>query len=315
MQPHFTNSAILFPGQGVLTREICEYYSFLIIKDTKKTEKYIQILQDSLDVMNPQAKFDVEKLLADESSSEWNRTSFVQPLTYLLSVLTFEMIKNKFETHKPAFVLGHSLGAFSALTAAGALSLEEGIRLVAARGKFMQEESEKENRGMCAIIGLAEDKVREICERTGCVIALINAPTAFVVGGSRDVFGRVEEEALKFGARKTIVLTTSGAFHTIYMQGAYDKFKELVKDGFLKKAQIPVVTNIKGTASTDPAVLEEDIIESFVRPVDWAEMMEFLKSKSVESYVESGPGGSLSALCRLNGVEREKIVHAKTLLE
>ncbi len=309
------NSAFLFPGQGVLAREICDYYGFLKSKNPNVAEKYIQILQRSLDEINPLAKFNAAGLLANESASDWSRTSFVQPLTYLLSVLTFELLKNNGAKVTPTFMLGHSLGAFSALSAAGALDIEDGIQLVSARGKFMQEESEKADRGMCAIIGLTEEKVKEICARTDCVIALINAPTAFVVGGSRDVFPQVDVETLQLGGRKTIVLSTSGAFHTIYMQGAYEKFKEFVKDGFLKKPRVPVVTNIKGTASTDPRALEEDIIESFVRPVNWAGMMEFLKEKGVETFIEAGPGSSLSALCRMNGVDREKILHAKMLLE
>ncbi len=310
-------AAFLFPGQGVLPADLCGYYMFLKSKNADTTEKYIKILQAGLDEINPQAKFNAKENLANEKADAWNMTSFVQPLTYLLSVLTHELIKGQslsIAQSVPAFALGHSLGAFSALTASGALDFEQGIKIVAARGKFMQEESEKTDKGMLAILGLTKDKVKEICGKTGCEIALINAPSAFVVVAPRSSFSKIEEEAVSLGSVRTIALATSGAFHTKYMRGTYDKFKEFVKTGFLKQPHVPVVTNIQGIASLDPRELENDVIESIINPINWARMMQFLKNNSVGSFIEVGPGTSLSSLCRLNGVEREQIHHAKELL-
>jgi len=311
MQPQIKDSALLFPGQGVPAREVIEYYTFLAGK-TNKTGEYIQLLQAAFDEVNPGAKFDTAMSLSDENSPAWPQTSFVQPLTYALSILTYELIKKTDE--EPMFILGHSLGAFSALTAAGALDFEKGVKIVTARGKFMQDESEKLNNGMIAILGLTQEKIKEICDKTGCVIALINAPTAFVVAGPKDMFALIDQTAMNLGARKTIPLSTSGAFHTQYMQGAYDQFKEFVKEGFLQAPRVPVVTNIGVSATKDPKQLENDVIESFIRPVDWKSMMEFLISSNVSSFIEVGPGNSLSALCKMNGVEREQVRHAKDLL-
>jgi [acyl-carrier-protein] S-malonyltransferase len=313
MNSQLNKSAFLFPGQGVLAGEICEYYKFVREKDTQKTDKYINNFQAALSDLALKEKFDSLKILSDQNAKAWLKTSFVQPLTYTLSIITYELIKN---IAPPAsFVTGHSLGAFSALTAAEALSFEDGIRLVAMRGKFMQEESEKGHNGMVAVIGLTEQKVMELCVKYGCLIALINAPSAFVVGGKRDAFPSIAQAAMEMGASKTIPLSTSGAFHTKYMQGAYEEFKKLTKPHFLKKPIIPVVTNINCQASADHRVLEEDIIESFINPVNWSGIMELLKKNSVNSYIEVGPGSSLSSLCRLNGIERENIKHAKSLLE
>ena len=179
----------------------------------------------------------------------------------------------------------------------------------------MQEESAKQNTGMCAVLGLTEEKVNEICLKTNTVIALKNAPTAFVIGCLKDLFPQVEDVAKQLGAKKTILLETSGAFHTKYMQKAYTKFNELFTQYPLLTPQIPVVTNIYSTASLDPIELKTDVIESIINPINWIRMMEFLKSNAVNSYIELGPGTSLSSLARLNGIAREQISHAKDLLK
>ncbi len=316
MEVNAKKTAFLFSGQGVQTNVVCEHYKFLKNKDVDRTKKFVAEMQNSLNEINPLEKFDVERSLANESLSSWNKTSFVQPLTYTLSILTFEFVKDrKLSNYVPTYMLGHSLGAFSALTAAGSLPFEQGCRVVSARGKFMQEESEKADNGMCAVIGLTAEKVNEICEKTHTTIALINGPTAFVIGCPRNVFPQVEQEATLLGAAKTIRLGTSGAFHTKAMQGAYEKFKEFFGRYPLLKAQISVVSNMDGRGSVDGEELRRDCIESIINPVNWMRMMNFLKEKGVDYYIESGPGTSLTSLCRINGVEKEKILHARTMLE
>ncbi len=314
MPQQINKSAFLFPGQGLLPHDVIEYYSFLKTKDKLKTEKFISTLQTSLDEINLQAMFNVIKILEKETALQWNRTDFVQPLTYTLSILTYELMRDKGQSD-PSYMLGHSLGAFSALTAAGSLPFERGCRIVAARGKFMQEESEMTNEGMIAVIGLTEDKIKNLSEKTKSAIALINGPTAFVLGAPRDSFSQIEQEAVLLGASKTIRLATSGAFHTDAMLGAYKKFKGFLEQDKLQKPRVPVVVNMKGTASLDPDELKNDIIESIINPINWTRMMDFLKSNSVDSYIEVGPGTSLTSLSRINGVERDRISHARTILE
>lgn len=308
-------TAFLFSGQGVQTSIVAEHYRFLKNKAASKTENFVNVLQNSLSEISPQAGFDALESLVNESSVSWDKTSFVQPLTYTLSILTYELVHDNKASYTPNYMLGHSLGAFSALTAAGSLPFEQGCRVVSARGKFMQEESEKEDNGMLAIIGLTEDKVRKICEKTKTTIALINGPTAFVVGCPRNVFPEVELEAAALGAAKTIRLGTSGAFHTKAMQGAYEKFKVFFDQYCLLKPQIPVVVNMYGKASIDIEELKYDCIESTVNPINWMRMVNFLKESKVTNYIESGPGTSLTSLCRINGIEKEEIFHARTMLE
>ncbi len=305
--------AFLFPGQGLLAQDVISYYKFLESKDIQKTEEFFGLLQGSIDEINPEAHFIVSEILVNDSSPAWTQTTFVQPLTYTLSILTYEILKKEKPELTPSFMMGHSLGAFSALTAAGALPFEQGLKVVSARGKFMQEESVKQNTGMYAVIGLTEEKIKEICLKTNTMIALKNAPTAFVIGCSKDLFPQIDQEAKQLGARKTIRLETSGAFHTNYMQGAYTKFKEFFKQYSLLVPKVPVVTNIYGIASLDPAELKNDVIESIINPINWIRMMEFLKNKAINSYIEVGPGTSLSSLSRLNGIERDKLTQITQL--
>lgn len=307
--------AYLFSGQGVQFNVVREHYSVLKNNNAPKTEKSIQILQTCLNEINPNEKFDVLESLSNQSSSSWTKTSFVQPLTYTLGTLAHDLAKEKNPTYTPSYMMGHSLGAFTALAAAGALSLEEGCEIVCARGKFMQEDSEKSDMGMISIVGLTEEAIDEICKKTNTVIALKNAPSAFVVGGPRSAFETVEKEAAIRNARKTIRLGTSGAFHTKSMQGAYEKFKKFFDKHSLKIPQVAIVTNINGRESLNPEEIKADCIESIINPVNWVRMMEFLKNNGVNYYIESGPGGGLGALARLNGIEREKIHQASEFFE
>jgi len=303
-------SAFLFPGQGVQAREICEYYSFLDRINSEEVNKYLTTLKETFKEISKNSDFKIKDILKDENDKNWERTDFIQPITYTLSIVTFDLLNKKSN-----FVLGHSLGALSALTAAGVVNFENGCKLVVARGMYMQRWSEKMNTGMCAILGLSEKKIREIGTRMGCDIALMNAPTAFVLGGERKVLSEVENEAKEMGAAKTIILNTSGAFHTKVMRDARDDFERFVEGIEFKRAEIPVVINIKGETETEPKQLKNDIIESMINPVNWIRMMDYLKKENIVSYVEVGPGNSLSALARLNGVDRDKISHARSQLE
>lgn len=299
-------TAVLFPGQGVTAPEICSYYKLLKNKNPQLVTEYMAKFQTSLDKIYPAEKFEVEKILEDEKSESFLKTVFIQPLIYTLSIITF-----KLANIKPDFVTGHSLGALSALTAAGVISYDSGIELVVYRGLFMQEASNEQPSGMIAVIGISFDKLNELAQKTGSVLALSNAPTAYVLGCTRDKFQPVQDEAVKAGAAKTIVLPNAGAFHTGFMRPAYEKFNEKLAGVNFQKAEITVVCNTTGSAFIDPDELKKDISDSMISPVNWIRMMEYLKGQGVDLYIESGPGSSLSILARMNGVEREKISHAK----
>lgn len=299
-------TAVLFPGQGVAAAEICTYYQFLKDKNPQLTAEYINKFQKSLNSIYPSEQLEVEKILADDKSEGFLKTVFIQPLIYTLSVMTYEMSGLRAD-----FVMGHSLGAFSALTASGALSFDKGVDLVVYRGLFMQEASNVTPSGMIAVIGLDAEKLNLLAQKTGSILALSNAPTAFVLGCERGKFESIQDEASKMGASKTIILPNSGAFHTDFMKPAYDKFNEKLDEAVIQDSVIPVVCNMTGIASVNAGELKKDISDSMINPVNWIRMMEYLKSQEVSSFVESGPGSSMSILARMNGVERDKISHAK----
>jgi [acyl-carrier-protein] S-malonyltransferase len=308
-------SAFLFPGQGIQGHDICSYYSFLKKIDKKRTGVYVEIAQDAIDEINPEGKFVVAEMLADETAVAFQQTSFVQPVMYTLSSITYLLFQEKYlKEYTPEYLFGHSLGAFSALTAAGALPFELGTRVVAARSKYMQEACAEADTGLFAILGLPEEKISHICRETGAVIALKNAPTAFVVGARRELFSKIEQAAMQSGARKAFALETSGAFHTTAMQNAYEKFLDFFSAYTLQEPSVFVVMNIGTKASKDPAELKKDVIESIIKPVNWIGMMDFVKQTSVSKYIESGPGTSLISLSRINDIEREQTIHASSLL-
>jgi [acyl-carrier-protein] S-malonyltransferase len=315
MRLHAQSSAFLFPGQGVVPRDICAYYSFLRELDSQQTEEYIKVMQIAMDEVNPEAHFRIGSVITDEKSPAFQKTSFVQPVTYMLSILTQILLQKMTDCpYEPDFMLGHSLGALSALTAAGSLSFDQGSRVVVARSKYMQEACEESDTGLFVVLGLTEEKISKICKNTGSVIALINAPTAFVIGGKRSIFSSLMQEAVTQGARKAFPLEASGAFHTNAMKSAYNKFRKFFFTFSLQVPNVSVVTNLFGLATQDPEKIKSDVVESIIRPVNWMRMMNFLRDSSVSAYVEVGPGTTLTSLGRINGIPREQAVHAQAIL-
>jgi len=312
MQTTTNSSAFLYPGQGGTPSETCAYFSFLKNIDKERTEKYLKIAQIALREINPDLKYNFIQVLENNEVSAFQKTSFAQPVIYTLSIITNDLVKEK--NYKQNFVLGHSLGAISALTTSGSLSFEEGVRVVAARGKFMQEASDESDTGLIAIIGLSEEQVLKICQETKTEIALFNAPTAFVIGGETKNFAAIEREAQALGARRALPLETSGAFHTKAMQSAYEKLGEFFSKINLQKPKVPVIMNIGSRDSLDVQEIKNDVIESMIKPVNWIKMINFVKEKTLDYYLESGPGTSLSSLSKMNGIPLEKIIHAKTIL-
>ncbi|MEE9542434.1 MAG: ACP S-malonyltransferase [Thermodesulfobacteriota bacterium] len=204
---------------------------------------------------------------------------------------------------KPAVYAGHSLGEFSALVAAGALSFADALRLVDLRGKFMQEAVKVGEGKMCAVLGLGTVDLDNICAEASTddsivVVANINCPGQVVISGHTSAVERASEAALKAGAKRAIILKVTVPSHSPLMEGASAKLAEVMAGIEFKEMQVPVVTNVEAALLDDYSRAPELLCRQLVSPVRWVESIELMKSNGITAMIEVGPGKVLTTLIK-----------------
>jgi [acyl-carrier-protein] S-malonyltransferase len=281
--------AIVFPGQG-------SQYSGMGLDFYNSNEKAKSIF-DSADKFFGGGLLDV---MFKGTEEDLKKTDFTQPAIFTMSVAIFEAIKENLV--KPLFFAGHSLGEYSALFAAGAFDLETAIKLVKLRGTLMQQATEKVKSGMAAVLGLDLEKIKQLCERAksfGYIsVANYNCPGQIVVSGEISAIEAAEQIAKELGAKRYIKLSVAGAFHSALMQPAADVFKEKINDFTIKDIETPVVVNYTAKEVKKSSEIKEAMINQITSSVRWIESIEYISSKSVDKYVEIGPGSVLSGLIK-----------------
>jgi len=219
-------------------------------------------------------------------------------MTVSLACLQAALEAGCLQERPAAFMAGHSLGEYTALVAAGALTFPDGLRLVRERGRLMQEAGERVPGAMAAIIGLPEDKVTELCYQTRAEVCNLNSPGQAVIGGTREAVARAIEEAKARGARQAIRLNVSGAFHSSLMRPAAEGMTKAVARTPFADAQPPIVANSTAQAITSAEAIRRELLEQFRRPVLWQRSVEYMIENGVTTFVEIGPGRVLTALIR-----------------
>jgi [acyl-carrier-protein] S-malonyltransferase len=201
-------------------------------------------------------------------------------------------------TSKPAFLAGHSLGEYAALVVAGALSLEDGLRLVQERGRLMAEASALNPGTLAAIVGLDEPTVERICAEADVDVCNRNLPNQTVIGGSHEGVAVAIEKAKAAGAQRAIELRVSGAFHSRLMAPANSRFAEVVAATAVDAAAIPVVANLTAAPLADAAAIREELVRQITRPVRWHESAMYIVAAGVRTFYEFGPGRVLTGFLR-----------------
>ncbi len=227
-------------------------------------------------------------------------TRYAQPAIFTVSIACLEATRELggLPASPPAFVAGHSLGEFSALVAAGALDLADGLLLVQERGRLMQEAAEKGLGAMAAILGLDEAGVQTICKEARTELCNLNAPGQLVIGGPPDAIESAMALALERGAQRCVRLKVSGAFHTSLMVPAADGMSLAVAAAPLRDPEIPIIANTTGNALTTAAALRNELVQQLTSPVQWQRSLEYARSQGVQGTFEFGPGRVLSGLSR-----------------
>ena len=241
--------------------------------------------------------FRITDLMFNGTEEDLKQTKVTQPAIFLHSVILAKSLGDDFQ---PAMVAGHSLGEFSALVAAGALSFEEGLKLVAKRAQAMQKACEARPSTMAAVIALPDEKVEEICAEVDDIVAPANynCPGQLVISGTIEGIDKACEKLLAAGAKRALKLKVGGAFHSPLMQPAQEELAEAIESAEFKEPICPVYQNVDAKPHTDPKEIKENLIKQLTAPVRWTQDVEAMIADGAEEFIELGPGSVLQGLVK-----------------
>ncbi len=242
--------------------------------------------------------YDLASICFSGPESELTRTENAQPGIYLVSWVAMALLRERVPDFSFAATAGLSLGEFTALAAAGAMSFEDGLRVVRARGRFMHEACEATRGGMAAIIGLDEGPTREVCEATGVALANLNCPGQIVISGAADRIPAAVEAAKARGAKKALPLTVAGAYHSPLMASAQPRLGTELEQVKLHSPQVPVIANVSGLPHGAPNQIAKLLVEQVTSSVRWEASIRYLLGEGFTRFIELGPGTALSGFLR-----------------
>lgn len=279
--------AFVFPGQGAQ-----------FVGMGKELYENNVLAKQLFDQANEVLGFKITDIMFEGTAEELKQTKVTQPAVFLHSVISALCMGEDF---KPDMVAGHSLGEFSALVAAGALSFEDGLRLVQARALAMQEACEQAPGAMAAIIGLPDEKVEEICtsvstEGNVVIPANYNNPGQLVISGNVDAVNVTCEKMKEAGAKRALPLPVSGAFHSPLMQPAKDKLQAAIEKTEVKAPKCPVYQNVDGLPHTDAAEIKQNLIAQLTSSVRWTKSVQNMIADGADDFTECGPGKALQGM-------------------
>ena len=278
--------AYIFPGQGSqfpgMGKDLFDQY---------------EIAKKLFNQANEILGFHLSKIIFEGAKEDLQQTSVTQPAIYVHSVILSKVMGDSFN---PDAVAGHSLGEFSALTAAGAIDFESGLKLVSKRAEAMQKACDNEPGTMAAVLGMEDGLVEKICADTeGIVVAAnYNCPGQLVISGAVPAIEMACESLKNAGARRALILPVGGAFHSPLMEPARIELANAIDATSFKTPRCPVYQNVVAKAVNDPLEIQKNLIDQLTAPVKWTQSINEMLKAGATSFTEVGPGKVLQGLVK-----------------
>ena len=288
--------AYVFPGQGA---QYCGMGKELY----ESNEEARAMFESANDILG----FRITDVMFSGTDEELKQTKVTQPAVFLHSVILAKVLGVE-----PVAVAGHSLGEFSALVVAGALSFEDGLRLVSKRAMAMQKACEVEQGAMAAVLRLSDETIENICEGVEGVVvpANYNCPGQLVISGAVSAVTEACEKMKEAGARRALVLPVGGAFHSPLMEPARKELAEAIEAADFKTPICPIYQDVDALPHTSPEEIKANLIAQLTAPVRWTQIVERMTTDGITDYVELGPGTVLQGL--ISKISPDATVESKT---
>lgn len=264
-------------------------------KDFAEADAAVMALFDKA---NAVLGFDLKKICFEGPAEELTKSNVCQPGIFVVSYAAFQMLQKRRATSLAA-AAGLSLGEWGALCAAGVLDFDSTLKVLEARGRFMQEACEATPSGMIAIVGASPAQLDELCAKTGCTPANINSAAQVVLSGDKAQIAAAATTAKELGIKRAIPLQTAGAFHSKFMQPAREKLAPILDGITFSAPKIPVISNVTGQVhSSDPGEIKAVMLRQVTETTRWADDIEAAKALGCTRFIEFGPGKVLSGLIK-----------------
>ena len=288
--------AVIFPGQGAQA-----------VGMGKDLAAAMPECNDLFQKANAVLGFDLAKLCFEGPIEELTKSSITQPAVFVVSMACFKALGIKRPDVQFAATAGHSLGEWSALCVAGVVAFEDALKVLEARGRFMQQACEENPGTMMAVIGQDAETLRKVSAECGVEVANFNSPEQTVLTGRKEGIDKAEEALRQLGVKKAIRLNVAGAFHSSLMAPAARRLEEIIAGIKFSEPTLPVLSNVTGQPHTSPEAIKQLVVKQVTSSVQWVSSVNWMKDSGISGYVECGPGKVLTGL--IKRIDKEAALH------